>query len=153
MKQKQKQKWKTISLSVIGLLVAFQFYQPVRNISSRQVQATDFRKVYNPPKAVSQILENSCYNCHSNNTKYEWFDYIQPGRMFIESHIAKGKQDLNFSAWGDYYSGKQERLLQSIVTQVEKNEMPLPSYLWLHPEAKLTNEEKQTLINWIKNKE
>jgi len=42
--------------------------------------------------------------------------------------------------------------LQSIVTQVEKNEMPLLSYLWLHPEARLTKDEKQALINWIKDK-
>lgn len=149
---KQKPKWKTISLSVIGFLVAFQFYQPARNVYDGQVEGSDFIQVYNPPKAVNQILEKSCYNCHSNNTKYEWFDYIQPGRMFVESHITNGKQDLNFSEWSNYYRGKQERLLQSIVTQVEKNEMPLPSYLWLHPEARLTKDEKQALINWIKDK-
>jgi len=88
---KQKPKWKTISLSVIGFLVAFQFYQPARNVYDGQVEGSDFIQVYNPPKAVNQILEKSCYNCHSNNTKYEWFDYIQPGRMFVESHITNGK--------------------------------------------------------------
>ncbi|MGB3452757.1 MAG: heme-binding domain-containing protein [Moheibacter sp.] len=149
---KQRPKWKMIALSVLGVLVIIQFYQPGSYVYHGRVQATDFIKVYNSPKAVSKILENSCYNCHSNNTKYEWFDYIQPGRMFIELHITNGKQYLNFSEWSNYYSGKQERLLQSIVTQVEKNEMPLPSYLWLHPEARLTKDEKQALINWIKDK-
>jgi DNA-binding CsgD family transcriptional regulator len=29
--------------------------------------------------------------------------------------------------------------------------MPLPSYLWLHPEAKLSKKEKEILKKWAEN--
>lgn len=146
---KQKPRWKIISLSVIILFLAIQFYQPARNMDSKQVGNADFIQIYNPPAEVGQLLRGSCYNCHSNNTHYMWFDYIQPGRTLVEYHIRQAKEDLNFNEWGNYFDLKQDRLLGSIKTQVEKKEMPLPSYTWFHPEARLTDAQRKILINWI----
>ncbi|MFH6943418.1 heme-binding domain-containing protein [Flavobacterium sp.] len=44
-------------------------------------------------------MQTSCYYCHSNNTQYPRYFYIQPARLFMESHIPQGKKDLNFSEW------------------------------------------------------
>ena len=141
--------YKRIALALLVLFVAIQFYQPARNVDDGQVYKADFTKVYKVPAKVKNILQVSCYDCHSNNTRYEWFNYIQPGRMFVEYHIKKAKEDLNFNEWGNYYSLKQNRLLESIKTQVEKKKMPLPSYTWLHPYVKLSDAQRDTLIKWI----
>ncbi len=146
---KNNSKWKIVGLTLIGLFIAFQFYQPAQNIDDGQDYTTDFKKIYQPQKEIGQILQASCYNCHSNNTQYEWFDYIQPGRLLVEDHIKNAKNDLNFNEWGDYSDRKQERLLRSIKTQIEENKMPPPSYTWLHPEAQLNEGQIQKIINWI----
>lgn len=141
--------YKRIALVLLVLFVAIQFYQPVRNIDNGQVYETDFTKEFKASSNIQNILQTSCYDCHSNNTNYEWFDYIQPGRMFVEYHIGKGKEDLNFNEWGAYFELKQKRLLKSMKIQVEENKMPLPSYSWLHPHVKLSDAQRDTLINWI----
>jgi len=148
-----RRKQKRIILVLLVLFVAIQFYQPARNTDSGQVDKADFTEVYKAPVNVKNILQVSCYDCHSNNTRYEWFDYIQPIRMLVEYHINKAKEDLNFNEWGNYYDLKKGRLLESIKTQVEKKKMPLPSYTWLHPEVKLSDAQRATLINWIKGQE
>jgi len=77
----------------IGLIIflLIQLYQPARNISFEQDITGNFTKVYNVPKNVEIILRTSCYDCHSNNTYYPWYSYIQPARFFMERHIKKGK--------------------------------------------------------------
>lgn len=148
-----KRKLKRIALALLFLFILIQFYQPARNVDNGQVYTTDFTRVYNAPVEIKNILQTSCYDCHSNNTDYRWFDYIQPARALVENHIENAKENLNFNEWGTYYPRKQARLLRAIKEQVEKSEMPLPSYTWLHPDAKLTDAEAQTLINWIEKQE
>ncbi|TGD59252.1 heme-binding domain-containing protein [Flavobacterium humi] len=134
----------------IGLIIflLMQFYQPVRNSDYGQVLPIHISKVYHIPKNVESILQTSCYDCHSNNTQYPWYSYIQPIRLFMESHITKGKNDLNFSEWGNYSKRKQENKLDRIVKQIKTDEMPLPSYTLIHKNAVLTAAQKEQMIKW-----
>lgn len=127
----------------------FQFYQPARNIDNGQVLVVHFEKIYNTPNNIATILQNSCYDCHSNNTNYRWYDYIQPARTIVESHISNAKKELNFSEWGNYSNRKQQTKLDRIIKQIKTNEMPLSSYTFIHTSAKLSNNDKQQLINWL----
>ena len=138
---------------VIGLIIflLMQLYQPARNDYSGQVLPTDVAKVYKVPPEVQATLTTSCYDCHSNNTVYPWYSYIQPARMLLDSHIEEGKGELNFSEFGSYSNRKQETKLKSIGSQVKSGEMPLDSYTLLHKDAELTTEKKRTLLNWIEN--
>ena len=104
----------------IGLIVflLMQLYQPARNESYEQVNTVAFTKVYKVPKNIKTILQTSCYDCHSNNTNYLWFDNIQPARMLVENHIKKAKKDLNFDEWANYSSRKQRNKLDRIVKQI-----------------------------------
>lgn len=94
---------------VLGLIIflLIQFYQPARNVSSEQDMPEDFTNVYAVPKNVATVLRTSCYDCHSNNTQYPWYSYIQPVRMFMDNHIKEGKENLNFSEFGNYSERKQ----------------------------------------------
>src|SRR5690606_2903635 len=115
---------------IIGLIIflLMQLYQPVRNTFSGQVLTTDITKVYDVPKDVQTILATSCYDCHSNNTVYPRYSYIQHARMFLDRHISEGKEELNFNEFGSYSKRKQESKLKAIVSQVKSGEMPLKSY-------------------------
>lgn len=126
-----------------------QLYQPARNIGFEQDITGNFVKMYNVPKKVEIILRTSCYDCHSNNTNYPWYSYIQPVRMVMESHINEGKENLNFNEWGNYSSRKQNNKLDRIAKQIKSNEMPLASYTLIHKNAILTTTQKKEVINWI----
>ena len=135
----------------IGLIIflLMQLYQPARNESFEQDITANFTKVYKVPKNVEAILRTSCYDCHSNYTNYPWYSYIQPARFFMESHIAAGKENLNFSEWGNYSNRKQNNKLDRIAKQIKSNEMPLSSYTMIHKNATLSATQKKEIINWI----
>ena len=115
---------------IIGLIIflLMQLYQPSRNKDNGEVLPSHITKLYNVPDSVKIIFANSCYDCHSNNTRYPWYSYIQPARLFMERHISKGKRELNFSEFGNYSKRRQESKLESIIKQVGDGEMPLASY-------------------------
>ena len=135
----------------IGLIIflLMQLYQPARNISFEQDITGNFTKVYNVPKNIETILRTSCYDCHSNNTYYPWYSYIQPSRFFMESHIAAGKENLNFNEWGNYSARKQNNKLDRIAKQIKSNEMPLSSYTMIHKNATLSATQKKEVLDWI----
>lgn len=122
---------------VIGLFVLLQLYQPFLNKDDKLDDSRDFATYYSVPPAIGNFLRTSCYDCHSNNTRYAWYDRIQPARILVEQHIKDGKKELNFNEWGSYSTRRQERLLSAIKKQVEAGEMPLCSYTIFHTDAKL----------------
>ena len=144
---------KIILAIVLFIFIAIQFYQPALNVDKGQVYTTDFTQVYKMPVEVKAMLQTSCYDCHSNNTNYVWYDYIQPARALVENHIKNAKEDLNFNEWGKYSNRKQERLLNSIKEQIETKQMPLSSYTLMHKDAKLNYEQIKTLTDWLKGQE
>lgn len=144
---------KIILATVLLIFIAIQFYQPALNVDKGQVYTTDFTQVYKMPIEVKAMLQTSCYDCHSNNTNYVWYDYVQPARTLVENHIKNAKQDLNFNEWGTYSNRKQERLLNSIKEQIESKQMPLSSYTIMHKNAKLNDEQIKVLTNWLKEQD
>lgn len=136
---------------IIGFVIflLMQLYQPARNESYEQELTANFTKMYDVPKNVETILRTSCYDCHSNNTNYPLYSYIQPARFFMEEHIKDGKKDLNFNEFGKYSKRKQENKLEAIIKQIKSNEMPLSSYTMIHKNATLSATQKKEIINWI----
>lgn len=134
------------------LLIAFiimQFIRPDLNLSKEPVDDV-FRQETNPPVTVLGILEQSCYNCHSNHTDYPWYNSISPLNYWISDHIENGKGQLNFSEWAYYDERKKYHKLDEIIESVESAEMPLMEYTWTHESAKLSNVQKQAVVEWAK---
>ncbi len=140
--------WKKIALVIIAALVIIQFFHPAKN-QSTQILATDIVNVYGPiPADVDDILKRACNDCHTNNTRYPWYNNIQPVAWWLDNHVQEGKQHLNFS---DFASGKiarQYKRMQDCIEEVKEGGMPLDSYLWIHKDAILTAAEKQKLYAW-----
>ena len=140
---------KKIALGLFTGFVAIQFFQPAHNKSDK-VLPTDIINTVAVPNQVLNILQNSCYDCHSNNTRYLWYSFIQPGAWWMASHIRKGKADLNFSEFGAYSNRKLQSKLQAIANSINDKTMPLWSYTLLHKNAKLSADEKKVLLEWVK---
>ena len=144
-----KKVFKKIFAIAFIVLLLMQLYQPARTIDYGPVSATHLENTYTVPANVGVILKTSCYDCHSNNTAYPWYSNIQPIRMLMDSHIEEGKENLNFSEWGNYSYRKQRNKLTGISKQIEKGEMPLASYTLIHRNAILSSVQKEELIQWI----
>ena len=143
---------KILKITALVLLVAFMGIQfiPTNRNQSDIVPKTDFMLVNNVPASIQNTLQESCYDCHSNNTAYPWYNKIQPAAWFLEDHIKEGKAELNFNEWSEYSDRRKNSKLRSIISQIEDEEMPLDSYTFIHRDAKLSEEEKAEILQFIK---
>jgi hypothetical protein len=137
---------KKILLLLLVIFIGIQFIIPVRN-ESDQVLSTDITKTFNVPDNVFNALKISCYDCHSNNTRYPFYTYIQPIGWMMNNHIKNGKDKLNFSDFGSYSRRRQKSKLKSIVSQIQHEKMPISSYSIMHKDI-LTSGNKVLIINW-----
>lgn len=141
---------KKIVLVLVILLIVIQFIRPSRNLSA-VMSANDISRQYTVPDTVAHILQRACNDCHSNNTRYPWYTNIQPVGLWMQHHVNEGKKELNFSEFGAYTPKRQNHKMEEVGEQIEKGEMPLDSYLWIHKDAILSASEKETLIAWAKD--
>ena len=141
---------KIIALILLVGFVGIQFVPTDLN-QSDTVPKTDFLLVNNTQENISALLQESCYNCHSNNTEYPWYNKVQPVAWFLEDHINEGKEELNFNEWDAYSNRRKNSKLKSIISQVKDDEMPLATYTLIHKDAKLSNSEKTLIIDYMKN--
>ena len=136
-----------ILLIIIVILIGIQFIRPAKN-QSTDVLTSDISHTYPVPQNVSAILKKACNDCHTNNTVYPWYAEVQPVAWWLNHHIQEGKNELNFNEFTAYAVPRQYHKMEEVIEQVKEGEMPLWSYTLIHTDAKLTDEEKQTLINW-----
>lgn len=133
------------------LMVVFAGIQliPVTHNQSDEVSEHDLTKKLDVPEPIQTILKKSCYDCHSNNTNYPWYNKVQPISWILENHINEGKAVLNFNDFGTYSNRKQKNKLRAIRNQIEDDKMPLHSYRFIHGKAKLSETEKNEIFQWV----
>ena len=139
---------KIIAIVLLVVFVGIQFI-PSSGNQSDSVPETDFMLVNNVPKNIQNKLQVSCYDCHSNNTQYPWYNKVQPVAWFLEDHIKEGKTELNFNEWDSLSTRRKTSKLRSIINQIENGEMPLDSYTLIHRDAKFSEAEAEEIINWV----
>ena len=140
---------------LIGIVIVFAILQFFR-IDYTQPESmieNDFIAITNPPESVANTLRTSCYDCHSNQTTYPWYSQIAPVSWWVGDHIHEGREELNFSEWGTFSEKRKAKKLHEIEEEVEEGEMPLESYLIMHSESKLSEEQREELEAWIKYQE
>lgn len=108
----------------------------------------DPTKEIEAPKEVKAILKRSCYVCHSNSLSYPWYDKIAPASWFAKEHVKNGRRAVNFSNWSDYSKERELKIMKKLPKAITIR-MPLPSYLWLHKEAELSNGDRKMLRDWV----
>ena len=137
-----KKSWIKIIGILVSMVIVIQFI-PVEK--SNPVTISEMPA----PSDVRQILQRSCYDCRSHQTIWPWYSHIAPVSWLIAHDVKEGREHLNFSVWSQYDQRKQLRLHDEIQEMIDKEEMPLRPYLWLHPAAKLSEQDKRVIREWL----
>lgn len=132
---------KKIFLFLFAILMLFQFFPVDRN---NPEIGGDLRA----DKDVSSIFRKSCYDCHSNETKWPFYSYIFPFSVLVSNHVTEGREELNFSEWENLSDRKKEKKSKEIIEEIETGEMPPMYYSIIHRNTKLTKEEFLRLKEW-----
>jgi len=136
-----------ILIALLVLLVLIQFVRPAKNIS-RGPNPNAITTKYSVPENVRQIVTHSCYDCHSNNTKYPWYTNIQPIGLWLQSHVNDGKRHLNFDEFAVLTEKKAKHEFEEIEDAAVNGWMPLDPYVWIHADARLNPEQAKTVADW-----
>lgn len=91
---------------------------------------------------TQELFNRACADCHSNETAYPWYSNIAPVSWLVTHDIDEGREHFNVSTLG--VQPKNEA--REAAKEVREGEMPMWIYTITHPEAKLSETEKQTLI-------
>ncbi|MCB0527055.1 MAG: heme-binding domain-containing protein [Saprospiraceae bacterium] len=142
-------KTKRILAACAGILLLLQFF-PIDKDSAVAVSSLGLEALYNPPEQVMKLLRNACYDCHSNDTDYPWYARIQPVGWWIQDHVEEGRERFNFSTFATFSDEDRAEVLKYCGKAILNDRMPLKSYQWGHPEARLGDHEKELMVDWLK---
>lgn len=138
-------KSKTIGLSFGALFLIFLAIQlvPIDRTNppiTAEIQA---------PPEVATILRRSCYDCHSSETRWPWYSRVAPASLLLDRDVREGRREVNFSEWGTFPPARKTKKLKESLKELQSGDMPPWYYLPMHPDAKLSAEDKTTLEAWF----
>ena len=131
-----------IVVVIVVLLIGIQFVP----VSKTNPPVTGEIKA---PENVMQILRTSCYDCHSNEVKWPWYSNVAPASWLVVYDVNEAREHMNFSEWQSYSAEDKAEDIEESWEEIEEGEMPLWYYLILHSEAELSDEDKETIKNWV----
>jgi hypothetical protein len=99
---------------------------------------------------VANVMKAACYDCHSNQTRYPWYSYVAPVSWLIKHDVEDGREELNFSEWATMPKRRVIKKLEEIGEMVQEGEMPLRVYKITHHDARLSEAQKNLIIEWAK---
>lgn len=100
------------------------------------------------PDEVKQVLQRACYDCHSNETVWPWYASVAPAKWLVRHDVEEGREHLNFSTWNRYDAEERAEAFEELVEVMDEEEMPLAVYTPLHPDARLTDEDRSLIRDW-----
>ena len=137
-----------IRWAAIAFVTAFAGAQLVRPDRTNPPSAAAASLLRHAPPEVSSILERSCRDCHSNETTWPWYSGVAPLSWSVAGHVHQRRDAFNFSEWSSYDQDDQDKYLAAMCNLTKRRRMPLPPYLLIHREAKLTDAEIATICTW-----
>ena len=126
---------------LIVILIAIQFI-PVDKTNPTVTAELD------APTEIISIFKRSCYDCHSNETAWPWYSNIAPVSWLVAGDVKDARAHLNFSEWGNLSRKDRVKMKEEIWEEIEKEKMPLWKYNIMHPEASLTQKNKDLFRDW-----
>jgi len=146
---KQKLRWALLLL--LALFILLQFWPGPEIESHTEPLKSDFLLSHHQLDLETvQFLKAACYDCHSMNSHLPWYAYVSPASRLVREHIKNGRHELNFSLWSDKSQEMKTKRLKWIIHEIERNTMPLNSYLRFHPEARIDGDQRQRILSDLK---
>lgn len=135
----------------LGMFVIMIQFIKIDKVNPGYAQSGDFLNMTLPDQEIKSLIVDACYDCHSYETEYPWYTNVSPISLWIDHHIQDGRKHLNFSIWREYEKKRQDHKIHECIEMLEEKEMPMNSFTWTHPEARLTDEQNEQLIAWFKS--
>jgi mono/diheme cytochrome c family protein len=102
------------------------------------------------PPIVKEVLQRSCYACHSNETAWPWYAEVAPISWLLAYDVHEGRDELNLSTWGSYSSAQQRKKLKEMADTITEGEMPPWYYVYpMHREARLSPADRDAVLAWL----
>jgi hypothetical protein len=137
-----------VSVLVMAVAAAIQFVRPARTNPAIEPGRTLTGSTA-VPEEVAEVLDRACRDCHSNATRWPWYSNVAPVSWFVLDHVNHGRSHLNFSEWTRYTPSEADKLMTNVCDLVQKGDMPLRSYTWMHRSARLGSREVEALCAWV----
>ncbi|PLY05428.1 MAG: cytochrome C [Desulfuromonas sp.] len=93
-----------------------------------------------------ELFVRACANCHSNETIWPWYSTYAPASWMVAFDVEEGRKHFNVSMWGE----QEMNFGEAAADMLQVGAMPPWYYLPAHPEAKLSFEEKNALVNGLR---
>jgi hypothetical protein len=103
-----------------------------------------------PHSEPAKILMRACGNCHSNHTDWPWYSHVAPVSWWIARHVSEGREKLDFSAWETYSTRQKRDKSESVCGLISTGRMPPRMYSVMHPEARLSEKDKNAVCAWVR---
>jgi len=132
---------------MIVVIIAIQLIRPERTNPIADPQLAVDRQMSLPPSVLA-ILQRSCFDCHSNQTRWPWYSNIAPVSWLVAKDVRDGRRHLNFSEWGSYNQKRRASKLGDIADEVDRGDMPDSKYLIIHRDAVLSAADKDIVLAW-----
>ena len=139
---------KGAAYAFVAVAVGIQFVRPARTNPATDGSRTLFARAQVPPRTAA-VLERACRDCHSNDTRWPWYSNVAPVSWFVIDHVNHGRSHFTYSDWAKYDRPEAQRLIKKACELSRAGEMPLPSYLRLHGDARLTPRDVEALCGWV----
>ncbi len=142
--------WAWLKWLIVGVVVSAALSQFVRPSHSNPpvIQARSIHAQLTIGPEVDSVLSRSCNDCHSNQTVWPWYSNVAPISWIIASDVSRGRDALNFSEWDKYSAEEHQKLLKEVCIEASDREMPGIPYTWLHPDARLSDADIQSVCAW-----
>ena len=127
--------------------LAIQFVRPARTNPVTVPERTLAARVPITREAAA-VLDRSCGDCHSNDTRWPWYSSVAPLSWFVIDHVNHGRRHFNYSDWAQYKPEEAARLLKNSCAFARKETMPVASYLLIHRDARLSDADVVALCDW-----
>jgi hypothetical protein len=138
---------RALVLAALAFGVA-QFIRPDTSVSASD-PGLDLIALTQPGDEVAGLLRTACYDCHSDQTVYPWYDRITPVNWWVQHHVDEARAEGNLSEWGELPEKKRRHFAEEAVELIMEGEMPLHSYTFMHPDAELTEGQRQVLSGYF----
>jgi len=139
-------KW--VGLMLLFASVGIQFVRPARTNPPTDSARTLFARTNVPPRTAT-VLERACRDCHSNDTRWPWYSNVAPVSWFVIDHVNHGRSHFNYSDWAQYKKADAEKLIKDSCEFARDGSMPLPEYVHMHSDTRLSAEDIEALCSWV----
>ncbi len=134
-------------LVLVVALFGIQFIRPDRT-NAPVDPSKEFAAQPGVDPSIAALLRRACYDCHSDETRWPWYSNLAPASWLVADDVHSGRRNVNFSIWGKYPPSRRSETFDDIHDQVSSGDMPLKKYLLLHPDAKLSQAERDSIVAW-----